>query len=141
MRMSIFFCILQSVYINLSFRSNNVPVPAKLVLQIQKYHRGSIFCLAWNSRGDLLASGSNDKSVKLIHFDAHHQTVGSECEFTHHDATVRDLCFLGDSDVVVSAGQGDCRIYLTDCASQRVIRSLSGHTDHVSTEIAEYFII
>ncbi|CAH1989902.1 unnamed protein product [Acanthoscelides obtectus] len=34
-----------------------------------KHHKGSIYCLAWSPAGDLMATGSNDKTVKLMRFD------------------------------------------------------------------------
>jgi hypothetical protein len=38
-----------------------------------------------------------------------------------HDGTVRDLCFLEDStnksSLLISGGAGDCKIYITDCAT------------------------
>ena len=34
-----------------------------------KHHKGSIYCLAWSPRGDLIATGSNDKTVKLMNFN------------------------------------------------------------------------
>lgn len=35
-----------------------------------KHHRGSIYCLAWSPCGHLLATGSNDKLVKVLPFSA-----------------------------------------------------------------------
>jgi WD40 repeat protein len=34
-----------------------------------KHHKGSIYCLAWTPIGDLMATGSNDKTVKLMRFN------------------------------------------------------------------------
>lgn len=38
-----------------------------------------------------------------------------------HDGTIRDLCFIEDtsnqSSLLISAGAGDCKIYVTDCAT------------------------
>lgn len=35
-----------------------------------KHHKGSIYCLAWTPDGRLMATGSNDKTVKLMRFNA-----------------------------------------------------------------------
>lgn len=35
-----------------------------------KHHKGSIYCLAWTPDGQLMATGSNDKTVKLMRFNA-----------------------------------------------------------------------
>lgn len=49
-----------------------------------------------------------------------------------HDGTVRDVCFIEDmsnkSSLLVSAGAGDCKIYVTDCASGTPFQALSGHS-------------
>jgi WD40 repeat protein len=34
-----------------------------------KQHKGSIYCAAWNPTGDILATGSNDKTIKLTKFN------------------------------------------------------------------------
>lgn len=35
-----------------------------------KHHKGSIYCVAWSHCGQLLATGSNDKYVKVLPFSA-----------------------------------------------------------------------
>lgn len=35
-----------------------------------KHHKGSIYCVAWSPCGQLLATGSNDKYVKVLPFSA-----------------------------------------------------------------------
>ena len=42
---------------------------ASVLYKKGKHHYGSIYCSAWNQRGDLIATGSNDKTIKLIHFN------------------------------------------------------------------------
>lgn len=52
-----------------------------------------------------------------------------------HDGTVRDLCFLEDSSnkssLLISGGAGDCKIYITDCATSTPYQALSGHGSHI----------
>ena len=48
---------------------------APVVDQRASYHKSSVFCMAWNPLGDLLATGSNDKTVKLAGFDSQRQTL------------------------------------------------------------------
>lgn len=72
--------------------------------------------------GDLMATGSNDKTVKLMRFNADTSNLeGEEVELTMHDGTIRDICFLEDSinksSLLISGGAGDCKIYVTDCAT------------------------
>lgn len=101
-----------------------------------KHHRGSIYCLNWNATGDLLATGSNDKTIKLLRFNpdtCNFDTAGhGEIELSMHDGTVRDLCFMEDmtnrSSLLISGGAGDCKIWVTDCETATPFQSLSGHT-------------
>ncbi|KAF5296706.1 hypothetical protein FQA39_LY12406 [Lamprigera yunnana] len=101
-----------------------------------KHHKGSIYCLAWSPMGDLMATGSNDKTVKLMKFNTETSNLeGDEVELSMHDGTVRDLCFLEDisnkSSLLISGGAGDCKIYVTDCATGTPFQALSGHTGHI----------
>ncbi|XP_066250655.1 WD repeat-containing protein 47 isoform X1 [Euwallacea similis] len=101
-----------------------------------KHHKGSIYCLAWSPVGDLMATGSNDKTVKLMRFNSDTSNLeGDEVELSMHDGTVRDLCFLEDttnkSSLLISGGAGDCKIYVTDCATGTPFQALSGHTGHI----------
>ncbi|BET02766.1 WD domain, G-beta repeat [Nesidiocoris tenuis] len=101
-----------------------------------RHHKGSIYCMAWTPVGDLMATGSNDKTVKLMRFDPDSSNLeGKETELTMHDGTVRDVCFLEDSSnkssLLISGGAGDCKIYVTDCATGQAYQALSGHTGHV----------
>ncbi|XP_018565336.1 WD repeat-containing protein 47 isoform X2 [Anoplophora glabripennis] len=101
-----------------------------------KHHKGSIYCLAWSPVGDLMATGSNDKTVKLMRFNSDTSNLeGEEIELTMHDGTIRDLCFLEDttnkSSLLISGGAGDCKIYVTDCATGTPFQALSGHTGHI----------
>lgn len=57
---------------------------------------------------------------------------GQEIELGMHDGTVRDMCFVEDasnkSSLLISGGAGDCKIYVTDCATGTPFQALSGHT-------------
>ena len=104
-----------------------------------RHHKGSIYCLAWNPLGNLIATGSNDKTVKIMRFNTEecfNDVAGGgggeqETELAMHDGTVRDLAFMGDSQTLVSGGAGDCKIYVTDCPSGQPVASLPGHGGHV----------
>ncbi|XP_014281950.1 WD repeat-containing protein 47 isoform X4 [Halyomorpha halys] len=101
-----------------------------------RHHKGSIYCMAWTPVGDLMATGSNDKTVKLMRFNPETSNLeGQEIELTMHDGTVRDVCFIEDtsnkSSLLISGGAGDCKIYVTDCATGQAYQALSGHSGHV----------
>nr|XP_018911983.1 PREDICTED: WD repeat-containing protein 47 isoform X1 [Bemisia tabaci]XP_018911984.1 PREDICTED: WD repeat-containing protein 47 isoform X1 [Bemisia tabaci]XP_018911985.1 PREDICTED: WD repeat-containing protein 47 isoform X1 [Bemisia tabaci] len=124
-------------YPKISDISEDSPVCQPTVLfKRTRHHKGSIYCMAWTPIGDLMATGSNDKTVKLMRFNAETSNLeGQEIELAMHDGTVRDLCFLEDtsnkSSLLISGGAGDCKIYVTDCATGQAYQALSGHSGHV----------
>ena len=107
------------------------------------FPQGSIYCCGWSPDGTLLATGSNDKTVKLIRFEdvtnpevMSSQGIQNEVELSMHDGTVRDVCFLEEgnnkSSLLVSGGAGDCKIYVTDCVTATPFQALSGHTGTIN---------
>lgn len=113
-------------------REDHETRPADILVQRMKHHKGSIYCLAWNEQGDLLASGSNDKSIKLNRFNKDSLCItGSDTELNFHDGTVRDVVFMKDhnlsSPLLISGGAGNCNIHVTDCTTQQNFRVYSGH--------------
>ncbi|XP_037829952.1 WD repeat-containing protein 47 isoform X2 [Kryptolebias marmoratus] len=103
-----------------------------------KHHKGSIYCVAWSHCGQLLATGSNDKYVKVLPFNADTcNATGPDLEFSMHDGTIRDLAFMegpeSGGSILISAGAGDCNIYTTDCQRGQGLHALSGHTGHILT--------
>ncbi|XP_028134549.2 WD repeat-containing protein 47 isoform X4 [Diabrotica virgifera virgifera] len=120
----------------LDIREDHETYQPTVLFKRTKHHKGSIYCLAWSPIGDLMATGSNDKTVKLMRFNADTNNLeGDEIELTMHDGTIRDLCFLEDqsnkSSLLISGGAGDCKIYVTDCATGTPFQALSGHTGHI----------
>uniref|UniRef100_A0A8C6S8G5 WD repeat domain 47b n=1 Tax=Neogobius melanostomus TaxID=47308 RepID=A0A8C6S8G5_9GOBI len=103
-----------------------------------KHHKGSIYCVAWSHCGQLLATGSNDKYVKVLPFNPDScNATGPDLEFSMHDGTIRDLAFMegpeSGGSILISAGAGDCNIYTTDCQRGQGLHALSGHTGHILT--------
>ncbi|XP_023941151.2 WD repeat-containing protein 47 isoform X8 [Bicyclus anynana] len=118
------------------FKNDSGLAATTVLMKRTKHHKGSIYCMAWSPAGDLLATGSNDKTVKMMKFNSHTSYLeGQEMELTMHDGTIRDLCFIEDTtnkaSLLVSGGAGDCKVYVTDCATGKTFQSLSGHTGHV----------
>lgn len=117
-------------------RDDHTTCQSTVLFKRTKHHKGSIYCLAWSPAGDLIATGSNDKTVKLMRFNADTCNVeGQEIELSMHDGTVRDVCFIEDmsnkSSLLVSGGAGDCKIYVTDCVTGTPFQALTGHSGHV----------
>ena len=51
------------------FREDHATYQPTVLFKRTKHHKGSIYCLAWTPIGDLMATGSNDKTVKLMRFN------------------------------------------------------------------------
>ncbi|CAH8659481.1 unnamed protein product [Heterobilharzia americana] len=102
--------------------AKHVATSPVILMRRQKYHKGSIYCVAWSPDGRLIATGSNDT------------TLGS---YPSSDTNTS-----ASSNHLLSAGAGDSRIYLIDCNRAQtfdasapkstppgyVVRSMSGHT-------------
>lgn len=116
-----------------SIKSNHVCKAASVLYKKGKHHFGSIYCSSWNYDGDLIATGSNDKTIKLIKFTPDLvEHADSEIELTLHNGTVRDLMFMQDQqNKLISGGAGDCKIFVTDCNTQQPVRIYTGHEGHV----------
>ncbi|EFO27533.1 hypothetical protein LOAG_00947 [Loa loa] len=114
------------------FRPEDAPRHVEVMLSRPKQHRGSVYCLGFNPTGELLATGSNDKTLRLMAFNTEHCKIGAETELNIHDGTVRDLIFMENkmnrSTILVSGGAGNCRIHLTDCTTGQSLSSYHGHT-------------
>ncbi|XP_040028212.2 WD repeat-containing protein 47 isoform X3 [Gasterosteus aculeatus] len=117
--------------------SGSSPIKQPVVrFKRNKHHKGSIYCAAWSHCGQLLATGSNDKYVKVLPFSAETcNATGPDLEFSMHDGTIRDLAFMEGPEsggaILISAGAGDCNIYTTDCQRGQGLHALSGHTGHI----------
>ncbi|KAK2726893.1 hypothetical protein QYM36_007666, partial [Artemia franciscana] len=117
-------------------RKNDAVSSPGLVCKKTGHHKGSIYCLGWNPNGDLIATGSNDKTLKLMRFDVENKNfIGDEVDITVHDGTIRDVCFIEDSinksSLLISGGAGDCKVYITDCTTGKAFQAFGGHTSPI----------
>lgn len=63
-------------------REEHSTYQATVLFKRTKHHKGSIYCMAWSPQGDLIATGSNDKTVKLMRYnDDQKQLEGREVSF------------------------------------------------------------
>uniref|UniRef100_A0A5K3FME7 WD repeat-containing protein 47 n=1 Tax=Mesocestoides corti TaxID=53468 RepID=A0A5K3FME7_MESCO len=129
-----------------SLRSDHEATNPAIVMQRLKYHRGSIYCTAWSGDGRVIATGSNDTAVHLLYVDPETGTPSEQTEgfiqLTHHDGTVRDVAFMmtsypkvgsslsnnlpclaGSPGHLLTAGAGDCRIYVVDVERASILAS------------------
>ncbi|CAF1603624.1 unnamed protein product, partial [Didymodactylos carnosus] len=118
--------------------TDSIPKPAKVLYKKAKHHLGSIYCTAWSSDGRIIATGSNDKLIKLVRLDMDRpddNTNNPEVELSYHNGTVRDIVFmhggLRDNSILLSGGAGDCKVYVTDVLKQTPIKSYAGHQGHI----------
>jgi WD40 repeat protein len=102
-----------------------------------RYHRGSIYCISWSPKDDIIATGSNDKTIKLMRFDQGHCTqFEGETTLDIHDGTVRDVAFISNTSslLLLSGGAGNCCIHVTDCSvTPETVSHLTGHIGHVTS--------
>ena len=94
---------------------------------LKAHHKGSIYCLAW-FQDRILASGSNDQTIKLIEWGT--SPLQAARRLAVHNGTVRDLNFLEDG-YLISGGTGDCALKLSQCASLQCVHSFVGHTEEI----------
>lgn len=118
--------------VKLLLKKRNGPLDSTDVIYTDaKHHRGSIYCVAWNQDGQLIATGSNDQTIRISRFC--HETlriIGKDVEVLSHDGTVRDLVFVNDIQLV-SGGAGDSKIYLTNSETGKTIQTLTGHSGYI----------
>lgn len=106
------------------------PEEPELVFTFTKMHRSSIYCVAFNDEGNLIATGSNDQTIHVVRYDPHKQLPESnENQLTMHNGTIRDINFLSNN--LISAGAGDFGVYITDCNTLKSSQMLSGHQSTV----------
>lgn len=73
-------------YVRLYCREEHTTYQPTVLFKRTKHHKGSIYCMAWSPQGDLVATGSNDKTVKLMRYnEVQKQLEGKEIELTMHD--------------------------------------------------------
>lgn len=115
-----------------NIRTDHKTVSPEILLTRPKQHRGSIYSVAFNPTGELMATGSNDKTIRLMQFNADLCKVEADVELNVHDGTVRDVIFMEDTSnqtsLLISGGAGNCKISVVDCVTASRLRSLEGHT-------------
>ena len=115
-----------TVFLFVYSNSGNQPPQPTILFKSNRHHRGSIYCVAWSAGGDIIATGSNDKSIKMTRFDAETCSVAwPGLELAIHSGTVRDLAFVSRASgtpVLVSGGAGMYHFCMV------LLRKVTSHT-------------
>lgn len=103
----------------------NLPPGVKLVRTLQG-HTGVIGCIAWSPDGRMLASPSEDKTIRLWNIET------GECLHTlkGHDDWVTSVAFDPEGHILAS-GCFDKMVKLWEPTSGKLVRTLEGHRDRV----------
>ena len=115
-----------------------------LIFEQQNHHLGSIYCIDWSVSGRLLASGSNDKNIKLMVVPELSESTNSkkndenddvlELQIEGHNGTVRSICFDPSSDLtLLTSGDSDKNIKMWDTENGSSKGELVGHTNDVTS--------
>jgi RNA polymerase sigma factor (sigma-70 family) len=92
-----------------------------------KGHTGSILCLAFSPTGTILASGSQDQTVRL--WDV--ADIHPKLSLTGHDGPVLAVAFSPNGQLLASGG-ADHNIRIWDLAAGRYREDLQGHKGAVT---------
>ena len=122
----------------------NTSTKMPLIFEQKNHHMGSIYCLDWSVSGRLLASGSNDKIIKLMVVPELSETTNSkkneedddilELPIEGHNGTVRSICFVPSSDLtLLTSGDNDKNIKMWDTENGSSKGELIGHNNDVTS--------
>jgi len=112
----------------------------KMVFEQKNHHMGSIYCLDWSVSGRLIASGSNDKIVKLMVIPDLEESYmlkdqdTLELAISGHKGTIRSVSFEPTSDLILlSGGTVDTCVKVWDAEKGANITNLEGHSGDIHT--------
>jgi WD40 repeat protein len=103
---------------------------------VEELHSGSVYCIAWNASGSVVATGSNDKQLRIVGIaerDRKITDVGTPVTLAGHTGTVRaaTFCETFRSGCLISGGAGDNMVRVWDVDSQACVGRLPALSDHV----------
>lgn len=106
-----------------------------VVLDQQNHHLGSIYCVDWSKTENIIATGSNDRLIKLLicpNLDQPNHSQVYQMELQGHSAIVRTVCFNPRDDLVLlSGGQSDHAVKVWNCETGQNVANLTGHTGDI----------
>lgn len=98
-------------------------------------HDGPIYSIDYSRDSRLIASGSMDKSVKLLSLNYDYEaqeevTIDDELFIGSHKGMVRSVKLSNDHHEILSAGQ-DTNLKLWDVQTQQLIQKFKSSCNHV----------
>lgn len=79
-----------------------------MLFENEKHHNGSLYCLDWSRTQRLIASGSNDKTIKILVCPDLENNADQRkllvLLLLGHSAIVRTVCFNPADDLVLLSG-------------------------------------
>ena len=111
--------------------STHINQEIPIVFDQVNYHDGSIYCMDWSENERLIATGSNDKQIKLLVNPLLREgNIGEILELTlrGHKAKIRTVQFHPmNENILFSGGNTDNEIMVWDTETGERTQTLSGH--------------
>ena len=111
-------------------------ISLKLLFEKPNHHAGSIYCLDFSPNDKLIATGSNDKTIKIFVVPDFFENMKEILELAILDqkGTVRSVIFPPtENNIVFSGGSGDKNINTWDTETGKRINSLTGHKECINS--------
>ena len=111
-------------------------ISLKLLFEKHNHHAGSIYCLDFSPNDKLIATGSNDKTIKIFVVPDFNENMNEVLELAILDqkGTIRSVLFPPtENNVFFSGGSCDNNINMWDTESGKKINSLIGHKECINS--------
>ena len=111
-------------------------ISLKLLFEKHNHHAGSIYCLDFSPNDKLIATGSNDKTIKIFVVPDFNENMKEVLELAILDqkGTVRSVLFPPtENNFVFSGGSNDNNINMWDTESGKKINCLIGQKECINS--------
>ena len=111
-------------------------ISLKLLFEKPNHHAGSVYCLDFSPNDKLIATGSNDKTIKIFVVPDFFENMKEVLELAIPDqkGTIRSIIFPPtENNFVFSGGSGDMNINMWDTETGKKINSFTGHKECINS--------